>query len=414
MNLSKFKQSYSPQALGRSRSTSAALALALVPFAATLLPAQMARAQGANVLEEVMVTARKREESLQDTPVAVNVVTADALNSQRIESIADLSTIVPGMVATSTAAATSGTIFLRGVGTGGLNPLFDQAVAINVDGVGISSAALMNAGMFDLKRIEVLRGPQALFFGKNSPGGVVAIHTNDPTDEFEAEFSALYETETEEPAFRGIISGPLGDTLGGRLSLGWSESDSHGLDVYNFDAFETGPDGQPVQTAYATGKDPIEVERLYVMGTLLWEPSDDFTAKFKYAHLKDERDGSANANFTRTQCGQGDPQTFYPVPGINNCNLDDYVISSGADPVIVAKDAFYPNYQGPNSGFQDNEDNFGVLELNYDLSDSLSLTSVSGYYDNSVERYGIPRSKWLPDLVVLATQTLSNGARSFA
>lgn len=169
MKLSKFGEWYPRELLSPTRFTLAALALAFLSVASVLMPAQSVRAESANTIEEVVVTARKREESLQEVPVVVNVLTEDMINAGRIEGIKDLGTIVPGLVTTESTSSTQGLIFLRGVGSGSLTPLIDQAVSINVDGVGISSAALLNAGMFDLDRIEVLRGPQALFYGKNSP-----------------------------------------------------------------------------------------------------------------------------------------------------------------------------------------------------------------------------------------------------
>lgn len=386
INLKKFNQPYPSERLIQAQFAPTALALGVLSVTSALLPAQSVQAESMQVLEEIIITARKREESLQEIPVAVNVLTGDAINSQRIEGMKDLGSIVPGMVTTESASSTAGLVFLRGVGTGSLSPLFDQAVSINVDGVGISSAALMNAGMFDLDRIEVMRGPQALFYGKNSPGGVVAIHTKDPTDELELELSALYETEGEEPSLRAVVSGPLTETLRGRLSLGWSDADNHRFDVHNADVFETGPTGDPVQTAVATGKDPVRTEKLYAMGTLLWEPADNLSAKLKYAHLQDNQEGHTLFNFQRTQCGLGAAQVLYPASGVDNCKMDGHVVAPGVNPLITAGDPNFPGYQG--LGFADNEENFISLEINYEVSDTLDLTSVTGYYDSAGERIG--------------------------
>ena len=384
MKLSKSKEVYPGAFLRLIRLTSKAFAVAFLAVTMALMPTQSVQAEGVNVIEEIIVTARKREESLQETPLAVSVLTSETIESQRIEGIRDLGTIVPGLITTESTSSTAGLVFLRGVGSGSLTPLIDQAVSVNVDGVGISSASLMNAGMFDLERIEVLRGPQALFFGKNSPGGVIALHTKDPTDEFEFELSAMYETEGEEPIFRAVMSGPLGDTLRGRLSVGWSDADNARFDAHNLDVFETGPGGVPVQMAHATGKDPVQTEKIYVIGTLLWEPSDNFSTTLKYAHLEDNQDGHTIFNFQRTQCGLGVPQVFYPVPGVDNCKMDGNVIAGGISPLLTAGDPNHPGYEG--LGFHDNEEAFMSLEINYDLSNSLTLTSVTGLYDQSDQR----------------------------
>lgn len=396
VNPSKCNQQYPAMRLNQVRFAPTALALGVMAATSALLPVQAVHAQGATMLEEIIVTARKREESLQQTPVAVNVLTADMIDTLRIEGMKDLGTIIPGMVTTETTSSTAGVVALRGVGTGALNPLFDQAVSINIDGVGISSAAMMNAGMFDLDRIEVLRGPQALFFGKNSPGGVIALHTKDPGDEFELKLTAQYETEGEEPILRAVISGPLSETLGARLSMGWSDADNSRFEAHNMDVFETGPTGAPVQTAFDTGPDPQQTEKIFIMGTLLWEPSDNLSATLKYAHLEDNQDGHTGFNFQRTQCSFGVPQVVVAAPGIDNCTMDGNVTNAGISPLLTVAD---PNYPGFTRGFSDNEDNFASLEINYEISDTLSLTSVTGYYDNHLERAGEASTQVVSGLV---------------
>ena len=359
--------------------------LAVVLAATSLLtPTQVVRAEAAQAIEEIVVTARKRQETLQEVPVVVNVLTEDAISSQRIEGIKDIATIVPGMVASKTISGTSGYIYLRGVGTGGGNPGFDQAVAINVDGMGINSAQMLNAGMFDLRQIEVLKGPQALFYGKNSPGGVIAIHTNDPGDEFELELTGMYETVAEETTLRGIISGPLSDTLGARIAFGWSDAQDSWIKAINSDQFETGPAG-PIQTAFAT--ENSELETSFVLGTLLWEPADNFSAKLKYAHLEDNQTGTPYDGIQKVWCGRGGMvQAIYPVAGVDNCKADDEVVTPGINPALngLLKDG---EFAGRTQGFFDNENDFASLTLNYDLDNGLTFTSVTGFFDNDELRF---------------------------
>ena len=382
MNLHQIKQvfcrgysSLNPYALGT-------LAIMLIATSA-MVPAQAVSAQSARAIEEIVVTARKRQETLQEVPVVVNVLTEDAINSQRIEGIKDIATIVPGMVASKTISGTSGFIYLRGVGTGSGNPGFDQAVAINVDGIGINSAQMLNAGMFDLRQIEVLKGPQALFYGKNSPGGVIAIHTKDPTDEFELELTGMYETVAKETTLRGIISGPLSDTLGARIAFGRSEADDSWIKAINSDQFETGPTG-PVQTAFAT--ENSELETSFVLGTLMWEPTDNFSAKLKYAHLQDDQDGPVYDGIQKVWCGTGTVQAIYPVAGVDNCKADDEVVTPGINPALngLLKDG---EFAGKTQGFFDNENNFASLALNYEMDNGLTFTSVTGIFENEELRF---------------------------
>ena len=358
-----------------------ALALTLVSTS-MLIPAESAQAESMNVIEEVVVTARKRQETLQEVPVVVSVLTEDAINTQRIESISDISTIVPGMVATQVTSGTSGFIYLRGVGTGSGNPAFDQAVAINVDGMGINSAQMMNAGMFDLRQIEVLKGPQALFYGKNSPGGVIAIHTNDPGDEFEFELTGMYESVAEETTVQGVISGPLSDTLGARLAFGHSAAEDSWRKIINEDRFEPGPAG-PVQTGFHTGNS--ELDTTFVLGTLLWEPTDNFSAKLKYAHLQDDQSGPIMDVIQKVWCPLGEPQgVAYPVPGVP-CKADDVAISAGLSPILSGW-LWDGEFAGETDGRFDNENDFAVLEMNYHLDNGLTFTSVTGYFTNEETR----------------------------
>ena len=335
--------------MGSMYGRSCAITFACLFALSSMLPAQSVQAEGANVIEEVVVTARKKEESMQEIPVVVNVLTSDAINSQRIEGIKDIGTIVPGLMTARTYSSGNGVIYMRGIGTGAINALFDQAVAINIDGVGINSAQLLNAGMIDLDRIEVLKGPQALFYGKNSPGGVIALHTKDPTDEFELELSGMYETESSEESLRAIISGPFNETLSGRLALNWSKSDKALRNIHSLNRFETGPTGDQIQTAFAPGSQPIEIKTFYAMATLLWEPTDNFSANLKYSHMYDDQKGHPMYNFQRVQCPNG-PQVVYPVPGIDNCKKSNDAIFAGMSSLLVSALSDFSDHTG--NGFK--------------------------------------------------------------
>ena len=376
---------------GFTKFNSSTLAVALVATS-ILLPSQSAQAENVQAIEEVIVTARKRDESLQEVPVVVNVLTEEAINSQRIESIVDLANVVPGMVASQVTSGTAGVIFIRGIGTGSANPAFDQAVAINVDGMGMNSAELMTVGMFDLKQIEVLRGPQALFYGKNSPGGVIAIHTNDPGDEFELELTGMYENTAEESTLRGIISGPITDTLGARLVIGASESDDHWFDVHNVDHFVDGPVGPgTVQTGFKTKN--IREDNSYLLGTLLWEPTDNFTAKLKVAHLEANQDGPIASVLQKAWCPSGTPYgiaTFpaqIPHPGVDGCDGDDKLAISGGVNTDLIGNLNDGAYAGRDEGFRESESELASLTLTYE-TDHYTFTSVTGYFENSDDRLG--------------------------
>jgi len=168
-------------------------------------------------LEEVIVTARKREESLQDVPVVVTAMDRSVIEQRSIANVDDLSAYVPGMTSISGGTTVpSASMSLRGVKTGPINVTSDQSVTLNMDGMQVESVLGYRSGLVDLDRIEVLKGPQALFFGKNSPGGVVAITTANPTEELYVRARVGYEVEDGDTTGEFIVSGPITDTLGGK------------------------------------------------------------------------------------------------------------------------------------------------------------------------------------------------------
>jgi len=124
-------------------------------------------------------------------PVAVTVLGSEQLRTLAVDSLQDLRAVTPGISVGEVSGGVGGTVSLRGVGTtAGSNPTFEQTVAVNIDGVQLSRGGAVRVGQIDMEKIEVLRGPQALFFGKNSPAGVISITTADPGRSFEVEARA--------------------------------------------------------------------------------------------------------------------------------------------------------------------------------------------------------------------------------
>ncbi len=170
---------------------------------------------GAAVLEEVVVTAQHREQSLQDVPVSVSAIAGDKLMEAGINRMEDLQAYVPNLTVTESGISTD--IYIRGIGTG-MNQGFEQSVGMYVDGIYYGRAQLARAPFLDLSRVEVLRGPQNILHGKNSIAGAVNLITAAPTDEFEGLFSALYEPRFDEQVYDLMLSGPLTDKLGVRFA----------------------------------------------------------------------------------------------------------------------------------------------------------------------------------------------------
>jgi iron complex outermembrane receptor protein len=123
-------------------------------------------AEADNTVEAIVVTARKRDERLQDVPVAVTAFSRGDIQRYKLNSVDELTRLTPGLQTAESAVSSGGSIALRGIGSGSTNYLGDQAVSINVDGMQVGTLNIRKTAQIDMAQIEVLRGPQALFFGK--------------------------------------------------------------------------------------------------------------------------------------------------------------------------------------------------------------------------------------------------------
>ncbi|MEQ9021283.1 MAG: TonB-dependent receptor, partial [Pseudomonadales bacterium] len=167
------------------------------------------------MLEEIIVTAQKRVQSLQDVPISVNVLAGEKIGDAGISKIEDLQAYVPNFTMSETGIGTN--IYMRGLGSG-INQGFEQSVGLYKDGAYYGRAQLSRAPFLDLERVEVLRGPQNILYGKNSIAGAVSMISARPTPEFEGEVSATFEPEYGEQIVDLILSGPITENLSGRIA----------------------------------------------------------------------------------------------------------------------------------------------------------------------------------------------------
>jgi len=227
-------------------------------------------------LEEVVVTATKRAESIQDVPVSVTAVSSDVMQKLNITDVEDLTAIVPNFEINS--AAVIPNLYIRGIG-GGLAHSIEQTVGRFIDEVYISRAAINLHPFLDVAAVEVLRGPQGTLFGKNTAAGAMIIHTNDPTDDFEAGFNLSYgeyDTTGSVGEVNGFISGGLSDNVSGRLAFIYKDKDGFYENQLN------GPDG-------------AEREDYGLQGKLRFDLSDQTTVGLKLSYMEYEEDGSDTA-----------------------------------------------------------------------------------------------------------------------
>lgn len=175
--------------------------------------------QDKNGLEEVLVTARKRDESIRDIPVAVTVIGQKQITNFNIRNIEDVAQQSPSVEILRAPSGSGASISIRGIASTWSSIGIEQSVATIVDGVYYGQGRVINDSMFDVKQIEILKGPQALFFGKNASAGAINIQTNDPGDEREFIGRIGYEFESEGLSLEAIASVPITDTVGFRFAF---------------------------------------------------------------------------------------------------------------------------------------------------------------------------------------------------
>jgi iron complex outermembrane recepter protein len=163
------------------------------------------------------VTAQKREQNLQDVPVAVTTISGDALVSRNVNTVSDLPRVAPSLTVTQGNVPTNNSINLRGIGTIAFSTGIEPSVAVIVDDVALLQQAQAFSGLSDIARIEVLRGPQGTLFGKNASAGAINIVTKGATDVMSGSVVGKV-TSDDEYRLDASISGPLGDSVGFRLN----------------------------------------------------------------------------------------------------------------------------------------------------------------------------------------------------
>jgi outer membrane receptor protein involved in Fe transport len=184
---------------------------------------------------EIVVTAQRRSQPLQDVPVAVSVLSGDALTQQGLSSLEDVSARLPDVRIVS--GPLTDFLNIRGVGSG-QNAGFEQSVGTFVDGVYRGRSKSTQAALFDLDQVEILKGPQTTFFGNNAIAGAINITTRKPGDHFEYDGSARYTAHTGEYDYEGGLGGPVTDTLGIRLAGRLSGTNGY---IHDLTTGENGP-----------------------------------------------------------------------------------------------------------------------------------------------------------------------------
>lgn len=352
---------------------SSAAALALIPAIAFGQDAPEPRStdQFAGT-GEIIVTARKREERMLDVPVAISAVSEEVIERYATDSLTAIAQQVPQLIIAESQNQVGGSINLRGIGAGVSNPSTEQSVTINLDGIPVSYGNAVRLGQLDIQRVEVLKGPQALFYGKNSPGGIISLISQDPGDSFEAQVRTGYEFAADQRFIEGIVSGPLSDSFGARLVGYYSKEDGW---FRNNGVAVAGRTPGPVATSN-------NAEDVFFRGTVTFNsPGGEFRVKAKANYGSRKRDGVGPGSFGQlTYCPNGTAQTSRRA---EDCGLDRNFADVALRPEAAA---LHPEL-GDGVPFTDSEQFLGSVTADYDVNDALTLTSATGYYRITEESF---------------------------
>jgi len=309
----------------------------------------------AAVLEEIVVTAQKRSQSIQDVSAAVSAVSPDALKDAQISTIEDLQVAVPGLTAGNDFAIAK--IYLRGIGLNSSLPGMDPSVALHVDGAVVASATQHFSSMFDVERVEVLRGPQGTLYGRNATGGSINIISAKPTEDFEgyANFTVgNYNNYIQE----GAVSGPLADSVQGRIAMRHETRDGFG-------------------TYTRTGEDIDNSNKLSARAMLNFDFSDSVSNLVSVEYYKDQ-ERSRTVKFV--------------APSFSDEVVDDLladadiVTAYGADNINYLRTLAGPDAQANSRDVGGDQAPIGNLEttsvtntLKWEVNDTLSIQSITNY-----------------------------------
>lgn len=336
-----------------------------VPFTFFIIPtlfvcvAPQALAQsGSAILEEVVVTATRRAESAQDVAVALTALSAKSLEDANVVDITDIGFLAPNVqlqpVSTFPGFAT---FTMRGIGTGGNSiRTLDPTVNVMVDGMVLATQIAGQLDAFDYEAVEVLRGPQGIFFGRNSIAGAIQMRTGKPSEEFVGRIKVGVGSHSL-AQFEGVIEGAMSSTLRGKLAIqhrsfdGYFEDNNGGT----FVPASLNPSGTEPGTA--TQKQN-EQDSIFIKPTITWQPSENFELTVFGQYFEDDGGSGATQAFVKPD-----------LPPSTTFNLYGYTPPT---------DQFEVNHDLV--GKSDTEIEQLVVEANWSVGNGM-LTSVTGWRD---------------------------------
>ncbi len=296
-------------------------------------------------LEEIVVTAQKRAQSLQDIPMSVSAISEDALKNSGIESVEDIKTLVPALNIYSSNSPAQSSISIRGAGTGAADPTLEPSVGVFVDGVFMPRSIFGLSDLVDIERVEVLLGPQGTLYGKNTNSGVISIHTKGAPESFEMDVEQTfgdYDLQDTKLSLGGMISDELGYRFAARNRRrdGWMEDESNSNE-YN------------------------QIDKQSYRGQLFWNPDEQLSVRgIAYYSLSDSHQ-------SQDEAGLNTNSAYYGYVAAN-------LLASGQPvPAADVKDRKVSPTEGGGGRV---EVQGASIQVDYDF-DSFNLTSITAYQE---------------------------------
>ena len=337
-------------------------------------------------LDTIVVEARRVEENVLDTPVSIGVLDDDFIDKQGIESVEDVLVHTPGATFLTFSKAQPEKSLRGFVAPSTGNASSEQSIVTVVDGFSLTKDAIKSPPVFDLERVEVLRGPQGTTFGRNASIGLIHLVTKKPTFEPEAGFNITAGSD-ERYEIDGYISGPLTDTLAVRLAG-------------NFDTL----DG--FTESISTGEGLDGEKNFAVRGSAIWEPTDRFKAYVKVEYSEDNDEGAVRRGLDSTIPFIDGPRvTDFPFVGPFALGHPDFATTFFDSP-----DVFETEISDDRDFFLDRQIWTTTAELTFALTDSITVTSITGYQDG--EGQGLADVLGTPENIVF--QQVINDASVFS
>lgn len=370
----------------KSRSKVVPVLSGLSVLAVAVANASFAQAQGERAtggLEEVVVTARKREESAQDVPVLVKAISAEQIRDMDLTSLEKLASTTPNFNIGRASNGSGAQITMRGIGSSSTSIGIEQSVAVIVDGAYYGQGRVIQEGFFDLQGAEILKGPQALFFGKNATAGVVSFTSADPGEETEGLVRVSHEFKAATTQVEGIYSTPVTDTFGVRLALRYTDMadgyyDNVSQNPVPYSTFDVATGAVNTQMTQPFTSDQPAEEELLARLTLKWTPSDDMTATLKYTHDENEVYNSS-WNYQCWASPSGSTSLALDENGNGYACDGGFETMQGNMPANIA--ANFPNAKSDGRMYNEYESDAVNLNLVWDL-DGLSVNWVNNWQEN--------------------------------